>query len=106
MSRCNTSSFEQFCNVLYSLEIVTLPFLQVLKNFLTYVDQLEELVTKDKMEITEKEFKQALDKITGDKVENLLIKGNIRDDIKESVWIDENFKICPFKCLESLCKDK
>ncbi|XP_023328954.1 uncharacterized protein LOC111701773 [Eurytemora carolleeae] len=41
---------------------------KVLKNFLTYVDQLEELVTKDKMEITEKEFKQALDKITGDKV--------------------------------------
>ena len=54
-------------------------FFQVLKNFLTYVDQLEELVSKDKMEISEKEFKQALDKITGDKVENLLIKGNIRD---------------------------
>lgn len=41
---------------------------KVLKNFLTYVDDLEDLVSSTNKEITEKEFKEVLDKLTGDKV--------------------------------------
>jgi len=41
---------------------------KVLKNFLTYVDELEDIVSSRKDQITESEFKTALNKLVGHKV--------------------------------------
>ena len=65
----------------------------MLKNFLTYVDDLDELSVNNK-EISEEEFKRVLDAITGDKVNWDLKCKNNKNWIMVEVflWIRAKFK--------------